>query len=172
MSKCCMHNDRSTLTYRRAWGLPLETDAAVTSVIAIIVKNAYFSLYRKELQRPCVTQAAEKLIWSNTSSMHSLHPFIYLFILFFFPFKQSDWPEGYHLASTMNFRFPQCVPISLKTLIPNASNEAIQLMTDMLNWNPKKRPTASQVWASWIAIISHFPHLIFITCLYGGGQWK
>ncbi|NXU66006.1 MAK kinase, partial [Horornis vulcanius] len=56
--------------------------------------------------------------------------------------KQSDWTEGYHLASAMNFRFPQCVPISLKTLIPNASNEAIQLMSDMLNWNPKKRPTA------------------------------
>lgn len=66
---------------------------------------------------------------------------------FFFPLKQSDWAEGYHLASAMNFRFPQCVPISLKTLIPNASNEAIQLMSDMLNWNPKKRPTASQVWA-------------------------
>ncbi|NXQ19138.1 MAK kinase, partial [Peucedramus taeniatus] len=58
--------------------------------------------------------------------------------------KKSDWTEGYHLASAMNFRFPQCVPISLKTLIPNASNEAIQLMSDMLNWNPKKRPTASQ----------------------------
>ncbi|NXW48149.1 MAK kinase, partial [Nyctiprogne leucopyga] len=58
--------------------------------------------------------------------------------------KKSDWPEGYHLASAMNFRFPQCVPISLKTLIPNASNEAIQLMSDMLSWNPKKRPTASQ----------------------------
>ncbi|POI29524.1 hypothetical protein CIB84_006726, partial [Bambusicola thoracicus] len=56
----------------------------------------------------------------------------------------SDWPEGYHLSSAMNFRFPQCVPISLKTLIPNASSEAIQLMSDMLNWNPKKRPTASQ----------------------------
>ncbi|XP_039404964.1 serine/threonine-protein kinase MAK isoform X2 [Corvus cornix cornix] len=58
--------------------------------------------------------------------------------------KKSDWTEGYHLASAMNFRFPQCVPISLKTLIPNASNEAIHLMSDMLNWNPKKRPTASQ----------------------------
>ncbi|XP_048796615.1 serine/threonine-protein kinase MAK isoform X1 [Lagopus muta] len=58
--------------------------------------------------------------------------------------KKSDWPEGYHLSSAMNFRFPQCVPISLKTLIPNASSEAIQLMSDMLNWNPKKRPTASQ----------------------------
>ncbi|NXG29494.1 MAK kinase, partial [Dromaius novaehollandiae] len=58
--------------------------------------------------------------------------------------KKSDWPEGYHLASAMNFHFPQCVPINLKTLIPNASSEAIQLMSDMLNWNPKKRPTASQ----------------------------
>ncbi|XP_043396061.1 serine/threonine-protein kinase MAK isoform X3 [Chelonia mydas] len=58
--------------------------------------------------------------------------------------KKSDWPEGYQLASAMNFRFPQCIPMHLKTLIPNASNEAIQLMTDMLNWDPKKRPTASQ----------------------------
>ncbi|XP_043364276.1 serine/threonine-protein kinase MAK isoform X2 [Dermochelys coriacea] len=57
--------------------------------------------------------------------------------------KKSDWPEGYQLASAMNFRFPQCIPMHLKTLIPNASNEAIQLMTDMLNWDPKKRPTAS-----------------------------
>ncbi|XP_006864154.1 PREDICTED: serine/threonine-protein kinase MAK [Chrysochloris asiatica] len=58
--------------------------------------------------------------------------------------KKSDWPEGYQLASSMNFRFPQCVPINLKTLIPNASSEALQLMTHMLNWDPKKRPTASQ----------------------------
>ncbi|XP_007524328.1 serine/threonine-protein kinase MAK isoform X2 [Erinaceus europaeus] len=58
--------------------------------------------------------------------------------------KKSDWPEGHQLASSMNFRFPQCVPINLKTLIPNASNEAIQLMTEMLSWDPKKRPTASQ----------------------------
>ncbi|XP_073188168.1 serine/threonine-protein kinase MAK isoform X3 [Lepidochelys kempii] len=58
--------------------------------------------------------------------------------------KKSDWPEGYQLASAMNFRFPQCIPMHLKTLIPNASSEAIQLMTDMLNWDPKKRPTASQ----------------------------
>lgn len=45
----------------------------------------------------------------------------------------------------MNFRFPQCVPTPLKTLIPNASHEAITLMRDMLQWDPKKRPTAVQV---------------------------
>ncbi|XP_077410955.1 serine/threonine-protein kinase MAK isoform X3 [Vanacampus margaritifer] len=58
--------------------------------------------------------------------------------------KKLDWPEGYQLASAMNFRFPQCVPTPLKTLIPNASREAITLMKDMLQWDPKKRPTAVQ----------------------------
>ena len=49
------------------------------------------------------------------------------------------------MASAMSFRFPQCVPTHLKTLIPNASSEAIALMRDMLQWDPKKRPTAVQV---------------------------
>ncbi|XP_029004084.1 serine/threonine-protein kinase MAK isoform X10 [Betta splendens] len=58
--------------------------------------------------------------------------------------KKMDWPEGYQLASAMNFRFPQCVPTHLKTLIPSASSEAITLMRDLLQWDPKKRPTAVQ----------------------------
>uniref|UniRef100_A0A8C5Q7F6 non-specific serine/threonine protein kinase n=1 Tax=Leptobrachium leishanense TaxID=445787 RepID=A0A8C5Q7F6_9ANUR len=58
--------------------------------------------------------------------------------------KKSDWPEGFQLAASMNFRFPQCVQINLKTLIPNASDDAITLMKDMLQWDPKKRPTAIQ----------------------------
>ncbi|XP_053315619.1 serine/threonine-protein kinase ICK [Spea bombifrons] len=58
--------------------------------------------------------------------------------------KKSDWLEGYQLASGMNFRWPQCVPNNLKTLVPNASSEGIQVMRDMLQWDPKKRPTASQ----------------------------
>ncbi|XP_017308320.1 serine/threonine-protein kinase MAK isoform X2 [Ictalurus punctatus] len=58
--------------------------------------------------------------------------------------KKTDWLEGHQLAAAMNFRFPQCVPTPLKTLIPNASNEALTLMKDLLYWNPKKRPTAVQ----------------------------
>uniref|UniRef100_A0A8L0DPQ6 non-specific serine/threonine protein kinase n=1 Tax=Oncorhynchus mykiss TaxID=8022 RepID=A0A8L0DPQ6_ONCMY len=58
--------------------------------------------------------------------------------------KKMDWPEGYNLAASMNFRFPQCVPTSLRLLVPNASNEALVLMRDMLQWNPEKRPTAIQ----------------------------
>ncbi|XP_073796150.1 serine/threonine-protein kinase MAK isoform X7 [Danio rerio] len=56
--------------------------------------------------------------------------------------KKSDWPEGHQLASAMNFRFPQCVPTPLKTLIPNATNEALDIMRDLLQWDPKKRPSA------------------------------
>ncbi|XP_023819228.1 serine/threonine-protein kinase ICK isoform X2 [Oryzias latipes] len=58
--------------------------------------------------------------------------------------KKTDWPEGYQLASAMNFRWPQCVPSNLKTLIPNASAEAIHLMTDFLQWDPRKRPASAQ----------------------------
>ncbi|XP_041865448.1 serine/threonine-protein kinase ICK-like isoform X3 [Melanotaenia boesemani] len=58
--------------------------------------------------------------------------------------KKTDWPEGYQLASAMNFRWPQCVPSNLMTLIPNASPEAIHLMTDLLQWDPKKRPASAQ----------------------------
>ncbi|XP_044075935.1 serine/threonine-protein kinase MAK-like isoform X2 [Siniperca chuatsi] len=58
--------------------------------------------------------------------------------------KKSDWPEGYSLATSMNFRFPKCVPTSLRSLIPNASHEAITLMKDMLQWDPEKRPSAAQ----------------------------
>ncbi|KAG8444929.1 hypothetical protein GDO86_009910 [Hymenochirus boettgeri] len=58
--------------------------------------------------------------------------------------KKTDWIEGYQLASAMNFRWPQCVPNNLKTLIPNASGEGIQIMRDMIQWDPKKRPSANQ----------------------------
>ncbi|XP_055007343.1 serine/threonine-protein kinase MAK-like [Boleophthalmus pectinirostris] len=58
--------------------------------------------------------------------------------------KKSDWPEGYNLASSMNFRFPKCVPTSLRSLIPNASDDAIALMRDLLQWDPDKRPSAVQ----------------------------
>ncbi|KAM3862818.1 serine/threonine-protein kinase ICK-like [Diretmus argenteus] len=58
--------------------------------------------------------------------------------------KKNDWPEGFQLASAMNFRWPQCVPSNLRTLIPNASAEAIHVMRDLLQWDPKKRPASGQ----------------------------
>ncbi|XP_033110074.1 serine/threonine-protein kinase MAK-like [Anneissia japonica] len=58
--------------------------------------------------------------------------------------KKMDWPEGFQLANQMNFKFPQCVPTPFKSLIGNASPEALNLLRDMLHWNPQKRPTAAQ----------------------------
>lgn len=57
---------------------------------------------------------------------------------------KEDWPEGYQLATAMNFKFPNFTRTSLGVLIPNASQEAVVLMEDMLQWNPIKRPTAQQ----------------------------
>ncbi|AWP03729.1 putative serine/threonine-protein kinase MAK-like [Scophthalmus maximus] len=58
--------------------------------------------------------------------------------------KKSDWPEGYNLGASMNFRFPKCIPTGLRSLVPNASEQAIALMKDMLQWDPEKRPSAAQ----------------------------
>jgi len=45
----------------------------------------------------------------------------------------------------MNFKFPIMVSTSLSSLIPNASADAIQLMTELLYWSPQNRPTAVNV---------------------------
>ncbi|KAG6801110.1 serine/threonine-protein kinase dyf-5 isoform X1 [Apis mellifera caucasica] len=58
--------------------------------------------------------------------------------------EKDDWPEGYQLAAAMNFKFPNFSRTSLSVLIPNAGQEAVILMEDMLQWNPIKRPTAQQ----------------------------
>ncbi|XP_071836827.1 serine/threonine-protein kinase ICK-like [Apostichopus japonicus] len=57
---------------------------------------------------------------------------------------KDEWQDGHQLAARMNFRFPTCVPTHLRSLIPNASKDGIQLMIDMMLWNPQKRPSAAQ----------------------------
>ncbi|GBG28895.1 Protein kinase [Hondaea fermentalgiana] len=59
------------------------------------------------------------------------------------PTHQS-WPEGMKLSVAMNFKFPQFVATPLDQLIPQASPEAISLIRELLRYDPKKRPTASQ----------------------------
>ncbi|EGD78545.1 CMGC/RCK/MAK protein kinase [Salpingoeca rosetta] len=57
---------------------------------------------------------------------------------------QATWPEGLKMAANMNFRFPQMVGTPLRTLIPQASAEGIDLMAATMMWNPSKRPNALQ----------------------------
>jgi serine/threonine protein kinase len=55
-----------------------------------------------------------------------------------------SWSEGLKLASAMQFRFPQFVSTPLSQVLPNASPEGVELLTDLLKWDPQQRPTASQ----------------------------
>lgn len=103
---------------------------------------------------------------ASWARLHQLHGYSFPDQACFRPF-QNDWPEGYQLAGTMNFRWPQCVPNNLKTLIPNASSESIQLMRDMLQWDPKKRPTASQVCSSFMDMSLQFSALLTAHSLRG-----
>ncbi|XP_034241338.1 probable serine/threonine-protein kinase DDB_G0268078 isoform X2 [Thrips palmi] len=57
---------------------------------------------------------------------------------------KNEWPQGYQLASSMNFKFPQFSRTPLSTLIPSASKDGIQLLDLFLMWPPSKRPTAQQ----------------------------
>jgi len=56
----------------------------------------------------------------------------------------NTWKQGLALAQNMNFKFPQFVATPLSQLIPSASPEAIDLMTELMRWDPIKRPTAQQ----------------------------
>ncbi len=58
---------------------------------------------------------------------------------------KEEWPEGMTLAAKLNFKWNRCVKTDLHKLIPNANNDSIALIESMLSWEPKKRPTASQV---------------------------
>ncbi|KAI8807128.1 kinase-like domain-containing protein, partial [Cladochytrium replicatum] len=53
--------------------------------------------------------------------------------------------EGLKLAAAMNFKFPVCQPTPFTNIFsPTVSSEALQLMADMLRYDPHMRPTASE----------------------------
>lgn len=58
--------------------------------------------------------------------------------------SQNDWSEGYQLAANINYKFPQYKGHRLKLLIPNASENALNLLEGMLSFNPAKRPSATK----------------------------
>uniref|UniRef100_A0A1I7YXU1 Protein kinase domain-containing protein n=1 Tax=Steinernema glaseri TaxID=37863 RepID=A0A1I7YXU1_9BILA len=56
---------------------------------------------------------------------------------------KEEWPEGYTLASSMNFRFQQCPPMQMESIVNTISRDGMKLMMDMMTWNPEQRPTAA-----------------------------
>lgn len=67
----------------------------------------------------------------------------------------NSWPEGLKLSKKIDFKFPNNVQFgkenlnkeySLRSILKNyASNEAINFMEDVLQWDPNKRPTAAEL---------------------------
>ncbi|KAM3141054.1 hypothetical protein pb186bvf_006855 [Paramecium bursaria] len=55
------------------------------------------------------------------------------------------WPDVQKLASASNISFPQCQEQPLERVIPSCSKEALQLIKDMLKYDPLKRPSAKQI---------------------------
>jgi len=53
------------------------------------------------------------------------------------------WNDGIKSASKLGFRFPsmECLPLSC--VLKSAPTEIIELIADMLIYDPQKRPTAA-----------------------------
>lgn len=55
-----------------------------------------------------------------------------------------NWPDVQHLLNRSGLRLPNSSPIPLSKLIPNASSEALNLISDLLRYDPSKRLSATQ----------------------------
>ncbi|CAF1243380.1 unnamed protein product [Adineta steineri] len=58
--------------------------------------------------------------------------------------NRDEWPEGFMLAAKLSFRWPQCARIDLKKIIHSSNNDGIDLIAATLEWDPKRRPNATQ----------------------------
>ena len=55
------------------------------------------------------------------------------------------WQEGIQQANLVGIKFPNNTGTDLAEIIPNASSKAIDLMKQMLQWDPNRRPTAANL---------------------------
>ena len=55
------------------------------------------------------------------------------------------WNEGIRQANIIGMKFPTCPGTDLEKVIPGASAEAIDLMKQMIQWDPNKRATAKNL---------------------------
>ena len=55
------------------------------------------------------------------------------------------WPKGIQQANLIGIKFPNNTGTDLAKIIPNASSNAIDIMKQMLQWDPNKRPSAANL---------------------------
>jgi len=59
--------------------------------------------------------------------------------------KFNDWPEGYKLIQKLGMKFPISIGVSLSSIIPNASSDALNLLTEILQWDSLSRPNCAKI---------------------------
>jgi protein kinase len=60
------------------------------------------------------------------------------------PPTQKTWPDGIRLANRIGIRFAATPFAGMTSVLPNLSAAALSLLSDMLRFDPAKRPSASQ----------------------------
>jgi len=70
--------------------------------------------------------------------------------------NQHTWAGGLQLAASIHFQFPQSGSIHLSEVVPSASQDALNLISWLCSWDPRKRPTAVEV----------LQHPFFQPCFY------
>ena len=59
--------------------------------------------------------------------------------------NHENWNEGVSLGNKMDIKFPKCDTQKLDFVIKGASKDAIDLISQMIKWDPNKRATASNL---------------------------
>ena len=74
----------------------------------------------------------------------------------------SNWSEGIQLAKKCDLKFPNSSGVPLNQIVPDASKDAIEILNEMLRWDPNKRGTASDLLQHSFFTSSPFPNRISI----------
>lgn len=80
-------------------------------------------------------------LFSGTSEVDQLHKIV---SVLGYPSHKS-WPEFQTMIQKVGISLPDCDPIDINSLLPNASNEAIDLLVKMLAMNPTKRTNSAEI---------------------------
>lgn len=59
--------------------------------------------------------------------------------------NMSTWPDGMKYASNRRVQFPDYPKTPMEKLMPHASVNANELMDNMMQWDPSRRPTCSEL---------------------------
>ncbi len=56
-----------------------------------------------------------------------------------------EWSDAYRLSDRWGYNMPNIQGKGIHSYLPNASEEGIDLIKRMLQWNPKRRPTTKDI---------------------------